>query len=166
MQKKLVEALATGFYLGRAPFAPGTFGTLLGIPLAYLLSRGSPFHYMLATVVILLLAVAVSELHEQWSGQHDPGEIVIDEVVGYLVAFTWLPITWQAFLGAFLAFRLFDILKPFPINIMDKRIRGGLGTVLDDVAAGLLANLLLQLLYTHTTLLGEQLHAGISQTGF
>jgi phosphatidylglycerophosphatase A len=89
---------------------------------------------------------------------HDPGEIVIDEVIGYVIAATWLPLTWQTFVAAFVVFRLFDIWKPFPIRQIDQKAKGGLGTVLDDVAAGIAANMVLQFVYAQTGLLGETLH--------
>lgn len=158
MRQRIVEALATGLYLGKIPFAPGTWGTLLGLPLAWLFIQGGPNFYMVATILALLVSVAVAEMYELAGHSHDPGEVVIDEVIGYLIAMTWLPMTWQAFAAAFVAFRFFDILKPFPINYIDRKIQGGLGTVLDDAAAGLAANILLQVVYTQTAWLGEKLH--------
>lgn len=135
---------------------PGTFGTLWGIPLAWLLFKAGPVPYLVLTIAAILFASVVAELHERYTQSHDPGEIVIDEVVGYLVAFAWLPPTWQSYLAAFLAFRFFDILKPPPIRTIDRRVKGGLGTVLDDVAAGLFANIVLQIIFTETSWLGAQ----------
>lgn len=158
MPKKWIECLATGLYLGKAPFMPGTFGTLLGLPLAWLLMQGGGPFYLIATLVAILAAVGIAELYEAQSSTHDPGEVVIDEVVGYLVAFAWLPLTWPSFLAAFVLFRAFDIVKPFPISYLDKNVKGGLGTVLDDVAAGLAANVLLQVVLAKTTWLGGSAH--------
>ena len=154
---RIVEGLATGLYLGKIPFAPGTFGTLLGLPVAWLFIKAGPVAYMVLTVALILFACWIAELHEQYTHAHDPKEIVIDEVAGYVVAMTWLPYTWQSFLGAFLIFRFFDILKPYPINMMDQKIKGGLGTVLDDVAAGLAASIILQIIYSQTMWLGAKL---------
>ncbi len=162
MNRKFVEILATGFYFGKAKFAPGTFGTLWGVPLAYGLVRLSnltqfgALAYMLITFALILFSSWIAQLHENFTNAHDPGEIVIDEVVGYLVSFTLLPITWQSFLGAFLFFRLFDIWKPWPIRHIDKKVKGGLGTVLDDVAAGIAANICLQIIFEKTNWLGAQ----------
>lgn len=156
MKRKIVECLATGFYLGKIPKAPGTWGTLLGIPVVLLLKLGSPVFYMLGSIALLLLAVAICEMHEILTEQHDSGSIVIDEVVGFVITMTWLPATVPFFLAGFLVFRFFDILKPFPIGQIDKKIRGGLGTVLDDVAAGLISNFLLQMIYQKTNWLGER----------
>ncbi len=75
---------------------------------------------------------------------HDSQEVVIDEVVGYLVAFTWLPMNWTSVVTAFVLFRALDIVKPFPISWLDRKVKGGLGTVVDDLAAGLVANIILQ----------------------
>lgn len=154
----VIELMATGIYLGRSPFAPGTFGTLLGIPLAYGFFFLGPYFYMLATLLLVFFAVWVAERYEKTNHRHDPGEVVIDEVVGYLISFLWLPMTWQSFVGAFLFFRLFDIWKPVPVRTVDQKIPGGFGTVMDDVAAGLLANFCLQIIYTQTSWLGAQLH--------
>lgn len=137
---------------------PGTFGTLWGIPLAWLMMRAGPVAYMLIAILILLLSIVVAELYEGYHGRHDSQEIVIDEVIGFIIAMTWLPNTWQAFLAAFIAFRFFDILKPFPIRTIDRKVRGGLGTVLDDVAAGLAANVVLQIIFSQTNWLGERWH--------
>ena len=154
---RIVEGLATALYLGKIPFAPGTFGTLMGIPVAWLFIQAGPVAYMVLTIALILFACVIAELHERYTNAHDPKEIVIDEVAGYVVAMTWLPYTWQSFLGAFLLFRLFDIWKPGPIRKMDQTIKGGLGTVLDDVAAGLAASIILQVIYTQTDWLGVKL---------
>lgn len=138
-------------------FMPGTWGTLWGIPAAWLFMRGGAYFYFLASLGLLFFAVLVAELYERVTDRHDPSEVVIDEVTGYVVAMTWLPSTWQAFLGAFLVFRFFDILKPFPISDLDRKIPGGLGTVLDDVAAGLVSNIVLQIVYMQTAWLGVRL---------
>lgn len=160
-RKKIVEALATGFYVGKVPFMPGTFGTLLGIPLVWLFVQASALFYMAASIGLLVLAAVVAEMHERFSKEHDASEIVIDEVVGYVIAMTWLPLNWQSLLAAFVLFRLFDIWKPFPIGHIDRKITGGLGTVLDDVAAGLVVNVILQIVYTKTNWLGEQLYVAL-----
>jgi len=154
--KTLIEILATFFYLGKVPKIPGTAGTLAGIPVVFLLALWSPLIYMLGTIIVIALAIFVSSAHEARLGVHDGQEIVIDEVVGFVVAMTWLPVTWQSFLMAFVLFRTLDILKPFPIGLLDKKVQGGFGVVIDDVAAGLISNMILQIVYAHTTWLGQQ----------
>ncbi|MDZ4083475.1 MAG: phosphatidylglycerophosphatase A [Bdellovibrionales bacterium] len=151
---KLIEHFVTVGGLGRLPKAPGTFGTLAGIPLAYGLSLAGPIFYLAATIVILILAIFACEIHERQTAKHDAQHIVIDEVVGYLIAFAWLPLTWQSLLAAFVVFRFFDILKPYPISVLDARVKGGLGVMIDDVAAGLAANIILQALASRSDLLG------------
>jgi phosphatidylglycerophosphatase A len=147
---------ATLFGVGKFPKAPGTWGTLATLPLAWILMQAGPLLYM--TVVILLLPVAIlsAELYEQFSGSHDSKEIVIDELIGFLITMTWLPMGWQSFIFGFLLFRLLDIWKPYPISYLDKKIQGGLGVVIDDVAAGIVANMILQLVYSKTMWLGSQ----------
>ena len=83
-------------------------------------------------------------------------EIVIDEMIGFMIAMTWMPQTWQAYLAGFCLFRFLDILKPPPIRYFDRRVPGGLGVVLDDVVAGLVANIFLQFIYSQTPWLGIQ----------
>jgi phosphatidylglycerophosphatase A len=126
----------------------------LGLPFAWLLLRAGPFGYMILALVSIVAASIVAEMYERSTSRHDPQEIVIDEVVGYVIAMTWLPETAASYFAAFVAFRFFDILKPFPIRQIDRKVPGGLGTVLDDVAAGLAANLVLQVICSQTNWLG------------
>lgn len=150
----IVAFFATAGFVGRIPKAPGTFGTLVAVPLAFSLATVGPNFYLGATAALIVFAIWISELHERALGHHDSKEIVIDEVVGYLVAFAWLPVTWMSVVAAFVVFRFFDILKPYPISVLDARVKGGLGVVVDDLAAGLVANLILQLIASHTSWLG------------
>jgi phosphatidylglycerophosphatase A len=153
--------LATFFGIGRLKPAPGTWGSLAALPFAALLMKAGPFVYMGACVLLLPLAILSAEIYERVNGGHDHSEIVVDEVLGMWVALTWLPLTWQSFLAAFLLFRLLDITKPFPISYLDRRIEGGVGVVVDDVAAGLFVNIALQFVYQNTTWLGLQSFGGI-----
>lgn len=159
MKKQVIVALATGFYIGRVPVMPGTFGTLLGLPLVGLLYLGGPVFYTVSAALLVFISIGVAELYETYMDSHDPKEVVIDEIVGYVIAMTLLPLTWQAFLAAFLIFRLLDILKPFPIGRLDRQLPGGFGTVLDDVAAGLITNIALHIIDANSSLLGVRLHA-------
>lgn len=141
-----VEFLATGFYVGRwAPFAPGTFGTLLALPLFYGLSFAPLGLWAAAVVLMSVFAVLICRYQEQNSLQHDPKSVVIDEVAGYLVA-TWaLPWNLPVVIASFALFRLIDALKPGPIKWVDRKVKGGFGTVADDLLAGLAANFILQM---------------------
>jgi phosphatidylglycerophosphatase A len=157
LSSQMLRNSATVFGLGRIRPAPGTWGTLATIPLALLLNLGGILFYMLATVLLTTLAIVAAQLYENHHGGHDHSEVVIDEVVGFLVTMTWLPMTWQAYLCGFFLFRILDIFKPFPIGYLDKNVKGGVGVVVDDLVAGLIANVALQFLYTHTSWLGNQI---------
>lgn len=160
MQRKIVKYLACGLGLGLIPVAPGTFGTLLGIPFAFYLHRYGFFSYMLVTLLFTVFAVMIAELAGPIFDESDSPKIVIDEVAGFLVTMTWLPMTWQSLLIGFVLFRLFDAWKPGPIGYLDRKVKGGLGVVIDDVAAGIVANIILQIIYNYTTWLGDQLPHG------
>jgi phosphatidylglycerophosphatase A len=137
--------LALGAGLGLAPRAPGTFGTLLGIPLLFLMPQSLTAYLLL---LLLLFAVGVWCCHvcAQRLGVHDHPGIVWDEVVGYLLAMASMPRSVGWVVAGFIVFRLFDILKPWPISWIDRRVHGGLGIMLDDVLAALFSLLMLQIL--------------------
>ena len=157
---RLTQILATFFYLGRAPLMPGTVGTLGGIPVVILLSWAGVYGYIFLTFALALVAVKVADKYEQLVQDHDSKEVVIDEVLGYAVTMFWLPHTWQAFLAGFVVFRFLDIVKPYPISLLDRRVQGGFGTVVDDLLAGVIANIALQFVYTQTNWLGVQYAIG------
>lgn len=146
----IVAFFATVGFVGRMPKAPGTFGTLVAVPIAVGLSMLGPNFYLIATSILIGFSIWISELHERNVGTHDSKEIVIDEVVGFLVAFTWLPLTLTSLAAAFVLFRFFDIVKPYPISVLDRRVRGGLGVVVDDLAAGLATSFILQIVASQT----------------
>jgi len=130
---------------GFAPFAPGTVGTLGALPLAWAVARLEPLAASAFLLAFLALAThAATRAGRHWGVVDAPG-IVIDEVLGYLVAVAFLPFTWPVALAGFLLFRLFDILKPWPASALD-RWKTGAGVVLDDVAAGLYTWVCLRLL--------------------
>ncbi len=136
---KLIMLLATGFGLGRLPKAPGTWGTLPAFPIQLVLLFLAPLTYALALVGIIVLAVLIAGAAEKILDRPDPGMVVIDEIAGMLIALIAVPATPAAWLLTFILFRFFDILKPFPIRLIDQRCHGGLGIVLDDLLAGLYA---------------------------
>jgi phosphatidylglycerophosphatase A len=136
--------LATGFGSGFAPRAPGTAGTLVAVPVAALMLHWSLPWQLLLVAVVVVLGVLVCEHTSRLCGGGDEQVIVFDEIAGYLVAVIGLPpsLLWMAL--AFGVFRAFDILKPGPIRWIDRRVHGGIGIMLDDLAAGALAALVLQ----------------------
>ena len=138
--------LATGFYAGNLPVAPGTFGSLIGLALCFgLAANPLPLAIILA-VLLILFAIWIANAAEKILKRSDPGCIVIDEIAGMVVTLIGLPFNFATAVTGFILFRILDILKPFPIRILDKRVSGGLGIVADDVVAGIFANLLLRIL--------------------
>ena len=144
LREDAVMFLATGFYIGNIPVAPGTFGSLVGLPLCFALAGISTATAMLGTLLFILFAVWIADAAEKILEQNDPGCIVIDEIAGMVVALVGLPFNPITVVIGFILFRILDILKPFPIRDLDKRIPGGLGVVADDVAAGIITNILLR----------------------
>jgi phosphatidylglycerophosphatase A len=124
---------------GYAPIAPGTAGTLGAIPLFWAL-RGLPLWLYLVTTVafIALASCAAAKAGPYWKVV-DASPIVIDEVAGYLVTMALFPWSWEYALAGFLLFRLFDVLKPWPANYFDRKVKNGFGVVMDDVFAGVWA---------------------------
>lgn len=144
--KNPVHLLAFGLGTGASPYAPGTAGTLLGIPLVYGLSHGPLWWYLVGMVLLIVLGIWVSDVTSKDIGVHDHGGIVIDEVAGYLVTMLAIPVSMTTLLIAFVVFRIFDILKPWPIGWLDKKVHGGLGIMLDDLLAGIYGLLVMWLL--------------------
>jgi phosphatidylglycerophosphatase A len=138
--------LATGFGVGYFPLAPGTAGTLVGIPIYYFLSDIPSPLYEITLMGFFFLSVWISENAEAFFGKKDDPRIVIDEVMGFLITMLWLPKTILFIILGFFLFRFFDILKPFPIRQWERKIKGGFGVVLDDVMAGIYANIILHLI--------------------
>ena len=136
--------VATGFFIGTVPFAPGTFGTLIGLPVCFLLSRLNFLQSVICIFVFILFAIGIASAAEKILKQKDPGQIVIDEIAGLMITFAGLPFNLKTALAGFIIFRVLDILKPFPIRTLEKRVAGGSGVVLDDVLAGVYGNLILR----------------------
>lgn len=143
---KIIENLATWFGCGRSPKAPGTVGTLGALPLAWGVSLFVPMAQLMFVFTFSIFAIAVAHFYELQKGEHDSSEVVIDEVAGFLVTMVWVPFTWPYVLAGFLVFRLFDIWKPFPISYVDRKIGGGVGAVGDDLVAGILGNVVMQII--------------------
>jgi len=142
-----VHFLAFGFGSGLAPKAPGTFGTLAAVPLYLLLTQLPLPYYLLVVVLAFGLGIWICERTSQDLGVHDHGGIVWDEFVGFWLTMVAAPSGWEWVLAGFLLFRFFDVLKPFPIGWLDKRIHGGLGIMLDDAVAGTFAWFILQAIH-------------------
>jgi len=140
-----LHLLSLGFGSGLAPVAPGTFGTLAAIPL-YLLIAQLALPYYLAIVALGFAAgVYLCGYTSARLGVHDHGGIVWDEFVGFWITMTAVPVTWQWIVAGFVLFRLFDIVKPWPVKIADTKMTGGFGIMFDDALAGIYALGCLQL---------------------
>jgi phosphatidylglycerophosphatase A len=144
---KIVVVLATWFGCGRSPKAPGTVGTLGALPLAWAVSLFAPMAQLVFIFTFTIFSIGVAHFYELEKGEHDSSEVVIDEVAGFLVTMAWVPFTWSYVLLGFLVFRLLDIWKPFPISYVDRKVGGGVGAVGDDLLAGILGSVLMQLIF-------------------
>ncbi|HIC97988.1 MAG TPA: phosphatidylglycerophosphatase A [Aquificaceae bacterium] len=140
----IYELIATGFYVGRSPVAPGTLGTLLGVPIVYLVSLNL-WTILFALVVLFVVGLVASNEVIRLTGEEDPQQVVIDEVVGYVACFLLVEPSLKTYVLAFILFRALDVLKPFPINLFEK-FQGAYGVMLDDLVAGLMTSLILFLL--------------------
>lgn len=135
--------LALGFGAGLSPVAPGTVGTVVAVPLWWLLAALPLWAYALTVAVLFILGVDWCGYAARRMGRGDPRQIVWDEVVGFLIAMIGAEANWRNALCGFVLFRLFDILKPWPICQLDRNVGGGLGIMADDAVAGVITLALL-----------------------
>jgi len=141
-----VHFLAFGLGSGASPWAPGTAGTIAAIPLFLLIQPLSLAWYAAVLLITFIVGIYLCGKTSKDMGVHDHGGIVWDEFVGYWITMYAAPPGWLWIVIGFVLFRLFDIIKPWPISWADKKVAGGLGIMLDDVLAGLMALACLQLL--------------------
>ena len=140
------HALSFGFGSGLSPYAPGTMGTLVAIPLYLLVAQFGMLSVLIACVIVCVLGVYLCARTTAALGVHDHPAIVWDEIAGYFVTMLFAPASVTTVVLGFVLFRIFDILKPWPISVIDSRLKGGLGVMLDDILAGLFALIILQLI--------------------
>ena len=140
-----VHFLAFGFGSGLSPVAPGTMGTLAAMPLWLLLAQFPMWFYLLATLAVIAVGPYLCGKTSKDLGVHDHGGIVWDEFAGLLVTMIAVPVGWWPALLGFVAFRFFDVLKPWPIGWLDKRVDGGWGIMVDDLLAGVYALIVVHL---------------------
>jgi phosphatidylglycerophosphatase A len=136
---------ATGGYVGYLPVVPGTFGTLAGLFPVYLLSLLGDGTALMAVALTIALAVWTAGRAEKEINASDPGCIVIDEIAGIMVTLWSLPFEWLPVIAGFLIFRCLDMIKPFPIRQIERKLSGGVGIVADDIVAGVIAHVLLRM---------------------
>ena len=152
--------VATWFGVGLAPIAPGTWGSLAALPIGWLtLAYGGPGALALLFCLTAAAGTWASSVIVARGRVRDPGLIVVDEVAAMFLTLIVTPLTWPGFLVAFLAFRLADIVKPFPANWCDRNVHGGVGVMLDDLVAALYAG-------AATWLLTGYLSDGVHRFGF
>jgi phosphatidylglycerophosphatase A len=144
---RFILLLATGFGVGNSPVAPGTMGTFLSIPIYLFLSQIPSPLYELTLLTFFFLSSWISEQAQKYWGKKDDQRIVIDEMMGFLITMLWVPRTTLFIIMGFFLFRFFDIFKPFPIRRLEAKCSGGFGVVLDDVIAGVYANISLHLIH-------------------
>ncbi|MGA0344209.1 MAG: phosphatidylglycerophosphatase A [Arenicellales bacterium] len=144
---RLIIMLAQGMGAGRVSVAPGTFGTLVGLPVVWGLWQTNAVWYGCGLITIVVIAIVSSHRASAILGRHDDPRIVIDEIAGIVLALAWVPPTVPALVLGFVLFRAFDIAKPPPIGYLDRRVHGGIGIVVDDLVAGLATNVILQLIF-------------------
>ncbi len=144
LREEIVVASATGFYTGYIPFASGSFGTVVAVPLCALLSILGPFEGLVLVLAFSAVAVWIAGEAEKIFKAKDSRLIVIDEMAGLLVTLYLVPWSLEALIGGFVVFRFMDILKPFPIRKLESTLPGGWGVVGDDLLAGVYANVVLR----------------------
>jgi phosphatidylglycerophosphatase A len=148
LNEKVILFFATGCFAGKIPYAPGTFGTFVAIPFVWVLTLMPPSLMAFYAICLILLAIYLSDRAEAILQKKDPGCIVIDEITGYVVAMTVVPISILSVLIGFVVFRFFDIIKLPPTKYFENNFTGGAGIVLDDIAAGILTAIVLRFLYS------------------
>jgi phosphatidylglycerophosphatase A len=139
----LIKAIATVFGVGYLPAAPGTWATAVGVAIAYFLGNNLAI-YSVLLLVLLVLGIITTGIMEKQLNQKDPGCLVIDEVVGVMIALWGLPLLWSVMICGFFLFRAFDMFKIYPINKLEAQ-PGGWGIMLDDCMAGVYTNIILRI---------------------
>ncbi len=142
----LIVFFATGCFTGFLPIMPGTWGTFAAIPIVMVVLRGTVMVQGVIAVVFVAFAIWIAGKAEILLEERDPRPIVIDEMAGFLLSLLWLAPRPLTLVLGFVLFRVFDILKPPPVGIVEKRLPGGLAVVIDDVLAGVFTNATLRLL--------------------
>jgi phosphatidylglycerophosphatase A len=148
--RQVIIFLATGAYTGYSPVAPGTAGSVVGLIIGYFFCapmwQQEPMIFAAILAAAYVPACLIAGRAEEIFGEHDSSKIVLDEVLGMIATMFLNPITWLSLLGGFLLFRIFDIVKPFPASLIDRKMPGGPGVMLDDLFSGIYANIVLRIL--------------------
>ncbi len=143
----MILFFATGFFSGRLRFAPGSFGTIAAVPFVFVFEfMPMPFH-VVYSVGFILAALFLADRAALILGEKDPACIVVDEMAGYIVALSLVPVQASTLAAGFFIFRFFDIAKPGPVRYFERNFSGGAGIVLDDVMAGVFTAFVLKIIY-------------------
>ena len=142
--RAVVLFISQGAYAGKSPIAPGTAGTVVGVFLYVLMKDLAPGPYAALCALLSVLGIWAAGHAEVILGRKDPSPVVIDEIAGYLVAMFLVPFGWGFVAAGFFVFRIFDIVKPWPLRRFEE-LHGGLGVMLDDIGAGVYTNIVLQI---------------------
>jgi phosphatidylglycerophosphatase A len=142
--KDPVMLLAFGFGSGLSKKMPGTMGTLAALPLYWVLVQTNDWIYLTVTLIVVGAGIAICDKAARKLQVHDYGGIVWDEIAGFLITMCWTPLSWQSLLAGFALFRVFDIVKPWPIKWLDHKVAGGFGIMVDDVVAGIFSAIVLR----------------------
>ena len=148
MIEKIIKLYLTGLCIGNLKYAPGTFGTMLAIPIYILIANNNINFNIIFILILTLLSIFILKLSYKKLifRNNDDKSIVIDEIIGYLSFMIFFEPTFNNIIFGFFIFRFFDIIKPFPISIIDKNIKNSLGIILDDIVAGLFSGISLYFL--------------------
>lgn len=145
--RSVIVFLATGAYSGYSPFAPGTAGSVVGLVITYFLCAPAwvraPMPFAIGFAIVFAISCWIAGRAELIFAEHDSSKIVLDEVLGMIATMYLHPMRWEYLLTGFLLFRILDIIKPFPAALIDRRLEGGAGVMLDDLFAAIYANILL-----------------------
>ena len=142
--RAIILFISQGASIGKFPVAPGTAGTVLGVLLYMWMKTLPPLQYGSLCLLIFIVGTWAAGRAEVMLGHKDSPTIVIDEIAGYLVAMFMAPPVWSFIVAGFVLFRVFDIVKPFPLKQL-QNVHGGLGVMLDDIGAGIYTGIVLQL---------------------
>lgn len=143
---KIYMLIALGFGSGKAPFAPGTFGTIAAV-VPVLLTVGAPYWVKgLVFFAMMVLGTMAAQYHGTYTGEKDASEVVIDEIAAYYMIYLVFPVSTFTLIAGFILFRIFDITKPYPIKKFEK-LEGGVGVMIDDIIAGIYSMICLAVVY-------------------
>lgn len=140
-----IHFLSLGFGTGLSPYAPGTMGSVAAVPLVYFMLQLPLTFYLGLTLIAFILGCWICQFTATALASNDPAEVVWDEIVGFMITMIAAPAGWLWLVLGFVLFRLFDIVKPWPISMVERRCGGGFGIMIDDVLAGFFAFIILQL---------------------